>query len=83
MKTFLLAAVALSSFASPAEPVEAAACRHFRYWRYPWPQHCGMTPIIRAPAVDRSWYVEITRLPPLDDEDQHAIGVEALRKALQ
>jgi hypothetical protein len=36
-------------------------------------------PPIAAPAEDQSWYVEIVRMPSLDDR---AAGIEALKKAL-
>ena len=69
----------------------ALACHRFAVWRYPWAQRCGFVLVRTAPARatsissgapdDRTWYVEITRLP--DDIDARAIGIEALRRALK
>lgn len=47
----LLIASMLVITGNPAE-----ACHRFSVWRYPTPQHCGVT-------VERDWYVEF-KLPP-------------------
>jgi hypothetical protein len=70
-----------------AYPADAHHC--FRYWRYPTPQRgCpahvayarvarAQTRVIEAPKV---WSVEITRLPPLTDDELHALAVEKLKE---
>jgi hypothetical protein len=81
-----LALVVLILSASSAE----AHC--FRHWAYPRPQTgCGWRP--RAPvsfrvsarasvpvATPEAWSVEITRLPPLTDDEMHALAVEKLKE---
>jgi hypothetical protein len=69
------------------QPAEAA-CHHYSIWKNPWPQpRCGVAARGTDPN-DRSWSVEITKLPPswtLDpepaagDRDQ---GVERLKALL-
>lgn len=68
-----------------AMPTPAAACHRYSVWRYPWPQTCRTSLVMKraSPFVapeDRSWYVEITRMPDLDDR---AMGVEALRQMMK
>jgi hypothetical protein len=57
----------------------AQACHIYSVWHYHWPQHCAVARAA-APVEDR-WYVEITRLPDGVEEDR-AIGIEALKRAL-
>lgn len=51
-----------------------AKCHHYSIWKNPWPQSCrgavagavNPAPQQTAPAPDRSWYVEVTDMPKLD-----------------
>jgi hypothetical protein len=61
----------------------------FRYWRYPTPQrgcstHVAYARVARAQArmieAPKVWSVEITRLPPLTDDELHALAVEKLKE---
>lgn len=54
----------------------AQACHHYAVWKYPWPQpRCGLAARGTDPDA-RIWYVEITKLPPLDERE---IGIEKLK----
>jgi hypothetical protein len=61
----------------------------FRYWRYPTPQrgcaaHAPYARAARAQArvieAPKVWSVEITRLPPLTDDELHDLAVEKLKE---
>lgn len=55
----------------------------FRVWRYPHPQPgCGIYARTSSPD-DKTWFVEITKLPPLDDDDGRAAAVELLKEKLR
>jgi len=55
----------------------AGACHKYSIWKYPWPQRCRYTAYAPAPLVHRAdeqthdWAVEITKLPPSWDLDEH------------
>jgi hypothetical protein len=51
-------AVAALLIAQPAQ----AHC--FSVWNYPTPQHCGSKIMAHRASEDKSWYVEITSVPP-------------------
>jgi len=61
--------VALLLVSSPAH-----ACHFFKDWRYPQPQRCddghhgGVFHMKQVPAPDKSWYVEVTRMPDAGDK---------------
>ena len=61
-----------------AEPA-SAACHHYSKWFYPYPQpRCGIAARTTDPS-DRSWYVEITKLP---DDWERAAAIQNLREQL-
>ena len=73
------------------ETADAAVCHKYRVWKYPRPQSCGahhpkFVPVVNPKSNDgpddHSWYVEITRLPPLDGDPDREKGVEELKKQL-
>jgi len=84
----VLAALALIGAAEPA-----SACHHYSIWKNPWPQRCPsksvyfrpksvpIRPSPSAPVEDRSWYVEITRLPdlPVPEDLERAAAVSRLK----
>jgi hypothetical protein len=63
----------------------AQACHRYKYWYYKTPQRCYTTHVVReyhtAHVEDKSWTVEITKLPDWDElERQDAI--DELKKKL-
>jgi hypothetical protein len=70
MLKFALAALLVS-----AQP--AAACHRFSHWAYPFAQRCAITSRVALypPKDDRSYYVEITKLPldPVSDPPLPAV----------
>lgn len=61
--------IAALAVAQPAE-----ACHRFSRWYYPYKQRCSVV----TPS-NHDWYVEITKLPPLDDR---GIAIEQLKKEM-
>lgn len=55
------AALALAVVLTMPDP---ASARCYSVWRYPWPQHCGVTYAARTPAR------EDPRLPPMPPADR-------------
>jgi hypothetical protein len=82
-----------------ATPVDAAACHHFRYWRYKTSQHCTIRPARRTPAapVAVAWRARAAPArrpepardilgapaPVLDDQGLRARALESIREALK
>jgi|HubBroStandDraft_6_1064221.scaffolds.fasta_scaffold00345_45 hypothetical protein len=72
MRRAALAVIAITLATSSA----AGACRKHAIWKYPWPQPCytayAPQPLQhRAEEQDRDWSVEITKLPPTWNLDEH------------
>lgn len=73
-----LAALTAATFlvVSPAH-----ACHRFSVWKFPYPQRCAVAQV----QVDRSWFVEITAVPPVSartpeqeaDQREHDAAVAA------
>jgi hypothetical protein len=62
----------------------ADACRLYSRWHYPTPQRCDDghhdNAVMRARAAEaKIWFVEITKLPPLTDDEQRASAIERLK----
>jgi hypothetical protein len=63
-----------------------ASVRHIAYATIPQKrefvqvQHPAASPPL---ADDHSWYVDITKMPPLDDAIGRALGVEELKRKLE
>jgi hypothetical protein len=83
MKQFCLVAVALC-VAQPAN----ALCHHYSKWYYPYPQpKCsGVYSRVSSPE-DKTWSVEITKLPPswnlLPEDEERSIAIEQLKEKLK
>ena len=77
----------ISLFLVMAFPTQAFACHHYARWYYPYPQpRCGVYAKATAPAIvdDKTWYVEITAVPPIDDDsDISEVGIEKLKQQLK
>lgn len=69
-----LCACALAALALLLYAIEANACHRYAVWHYPTPQRCGV-----FARVDRSWTVEITRLPTAWADDGRADAIKQLR----
>ena len=66
--------------------IPSAAHAHcHRVWHYPYPQPgCGVYARVSAPASDgKTWFVEITKLPPLTEDEVREWAVEKLKEQLQ
>ena len=74
----------ISLFLVMTFPTQAFACHHFARWYYPYPQpRCGVYAKTTAPE-DKTWYVEITAVPPIDeDSDLREVGIEKLKQQLK
>jgi hypothetical protein len=61
----------------------AYACHRFQRWYYPWPQRCPSEHIghFIAPVENKTWTVEITRLPNLE-EFERSKAIEKLKELL-
>jgi hypothetical protein len=90
------AAIAVAIIAGVWATSPADACHRYAVWHYRFPQRCytAYAPIPQkrelaqtqhpvAPPTDyHSWYVDITKMPPLDDATGRALGVEELKRKL-
>ena len=86
LRQIVMRSVALLLSFTLAYPTDAHC---YRTWRYPWPQrgcstHALHVRVVRAQAhvieAPKVWSVEITRLPPLTDDELHALAVEKLKE---
>ena len=66
-----------------AQPVVAAPCHHYSKWLYPYPQpKCSGIYARTSPQDDKSWYVEIIKLPPNWEDLERQNGIEQLKKQM-
>lgn len=65
------------------EVAEAATCHHYSVWKYPYPQpRCGLAARGTDPN-DKSWYVEITKMPPLEPAGDRDKAMDQLKEMLK
>lgn len=77
MRKFLWIALTVALAPSAAD----AHC--FRVWHYPRPQPgCGVYARVSSPT-DKGWFVEITALPPLSDDEARAAAIELLKEKMR
>jgi hypothetical protein len=66
-----------------AQPVIAAPCHHYSKWLYPYPQpKCSGVYARTSTPDDKSWYVEIIKLPPSWENQERQNGIEQLKKQM-
>jgi len=66
-----------------AQPGHAATCHMYSRWYYPYPQpKCSGIYARTSPQDDKSWYVEIIKLPPNWEDLERQNGIEQLKKQM-